>query len=151
MRYQTSVEIERPIEDVWAFMLDPFNMPRWNLSWLGIRQTSPAPLGLGSTLQARMAIFGFEVPASGEIVEWDPPRAVSLSVRIGRIGSGFVHARLEATGAGTRLVRGADLEIRPLLRPLFWVAGRALRRRSASFDERFKRRLEAESPAQVPD
>jgi uncharacterized protein YndB with AHSA1/START domain len=147
MRYETSVMISRPIEDVWAFMLDPFNMPRWNPNWLGIRPTSPAPFGLGSTFQARMAIFGFEARASGEIVEWDPPRDVSFTVHIARIGSGLLRGRLEAMAAGTRMVRVTELEPRPVLKPLFWIAGPLFRRRADAYNQTAKRALEAESPA----
>jgi carbon monoxide dehydrogenase subunit G len=147
MRYETSVMISRPIEDVWASLVNPFNIPRWNPSWLGIRPASPAPLGLGSTFQARMRLFGFELRLNAEIVDWDPPRGGSFSVR-GAIGSGSLRARLEATEAGTRLVRGTDIEPRPLLKPLFWIAGPLIRRRSAAYDQQFKRVLEADAPAQ---
>jgi hypothetical protein len=83
MYYETSVLISRPIEEVWSFLLDTFNIPRWNRSWLALRPTSPPPLGLGSTFQARMMIFGYEVPVSAEVVNWDPPRAAAVSVRGG--------------------------------------------------------------------
>jgi carbon monoxide dehydrogenase subunit G len=147
MRYETSVVVDRPIEDVWASLVNPFNIPRWNPSWLGIRPASPAPLGPGSTFQARMRLFGFEIRLDAEIVDWDPPRAGSFSVR-GPIGSGSLRARLEETGAGTRLVRGTDIEPRPLLKPLFWIAGPLIRRRSAVYDQQFKRVIEADSPDQ---
>lgn len=73
MRYEMRVTIRRPIEEVWAFMADLFNMPRLRGVTLAIRQTSPGPIGLGSTVQSRAAILGFETGWSGAITEWDPP------------------------------------------------------------------------------
>lgn len=151
MRYETSVTISRPIEDVWEFILDPFNMPRWNPNWLAIRPTSPAPFGLGSTFQARMAILGFEARARGEIVEWEPPRAVSFTIHIGRIASGLLRGRLEATEAGTRMVRVTELEPRPVLKPLFWIASPLFRRRADAYNQTAKRALEDEAPARTAD
>lgn len=79
MRTETTVVVNRPIEEVWAFLMDPFNLPRVGGSWLGARWTSPGPPGLGSTYQGRVAILGFETRISGAIAEWDPPHSAALS------------------------------------------------------------------------
>ena len=39
MHHEMTVEINRPIDEVWAFMSDPFNMPRLRGSTLGLRQS----------------------------------------------------------------------------------------------------------------
>jgi hypothetical protein len=54
MRHEMSVVIDRPIMDVWAFMAEVFNVPRLRGQTFAIRMTSAGPVGVGSTLQARM-------------------------------------------------------------------------------------------------
>ena len=48
-RLQTSVNIERPVEEVFAYVSDPRNLPAWNSAVQAVRPTSPATNGVGST------------------------------------------------------------------------------------------------------
>jgi hypothetical protein len=51
------------ITDVWASIANLFDAPRlWVPTVLGMRQTSPGPLGLGATMRGRMVVLGFETP-----------------------------------------------------------------------------------------
>jgi carbon monoxide dehydrogenase subunit G len=60
MRTHESIAINRPPDEVWAFLTDFFNSPRVRPGALVLRRTSPGPLGSGSVLQGRMTILGFE-------------------------------------------------------------------------------------------
>jgi hypothetical protein len=52
--------INRPIDEVWAYLTDWFNTPGMGgYAALGLRQTSPGPTGVGSTLQGRNVFLGF--------------------------------------------------------------------------------------------
>ena len=50
---QTSIGIERPIEDVFAYVSDPRNLPAWNSAVQAVRPTSPASHSLDSTFSMR--------------------------------------------------------------------------------------------------
>jgi carbon monoxide dehydrogenase subunit G len=124
-----SVEIKRPIAEVWDFMSDPFNMPRLRGSTLGMRQTSPGPVGLGSTYQGRVMILGFESRISGAITEWDPPRTSVSQISGGPVRSALIRETFETTPDGTRLSRSMSFELGPAM-TLVWLAfGWLLRRR----------------------
>jgi hypothetical protein len=126
MYVEESVVVDRPIGVVWACMTDFFNVPRlWGRRALAMRQTSPGPIGVGTTIQGRWLIFGFEARMNLVIKEWDPPHGLVASM----IGRPFRPAEmryaLETVGNGTRIVRSADVELRgplnvvwPLFRPL---------------------------------
>jgi len=146
MLYETKVTIRRPIEEVWAFLVDRFNMPRWNTGWLTMRPTSPGPPGLGATFQARLTLLGFEFPLTGVISEWEPPRAATLSVRGGPFRAALLQVQLQGVGAETTVVRISDLELRPIFKPLLWIAGPFLRHRADAFNQNLKRLLETEPP-----
>ena len=47
--FETSMRIERPIEDVFAFVSDPLQFPRWNSAVHAVRIISGATGELGST------------------------------------------------------------------------------------------------------
>jgi len=130
MHLEESVVVDRPIDEVWAFQTDFFNSPRlWGRALLGMRQTSPGSLGVGSTLQGRVVLLGFETRVNAVITEWDPPHLLVMSGTARPLRSGISRWALETVGSGTRMVRSSDLELRgplnfvsPLVQP-FWLRG----------------------------
>ena len=68
--FETSTRINRPIEDVFAYVSDPLNFPRWNSAVQAVRKTSAGENGAGSTyvmereLPTGRAINELEVLAS---------------------------------------------------------------------------------------
>jgi hypothetical protein len=140
------VTINRPIEEVWAFWLDFFNAPRIRGGMVGLRQTSPGPLAIGSTMHGRMIIFGFETKLSYTITDFDPPRGAAYTVTGRPFRSVLQRITMEATADGTHVVRSTELELRPAFRLLLWPFIPFVRRqRHASF-QNLKRLLEAQPP-----
>ena len=58
MRYQNSVTIDRPVEDVFAYMTTVENSPTWQNPVLEAWQTSSGPLGVGATLVVKARVLG---------------------------------------------------------------------------------------------
>lgn len=131
IHWDNSVVVDRPIDEVWAAVIDFFNAPRIGRreGVLAIRQTSPGALGLGSTLSERRVILGFETRLDYRITEWDPPHAVASTME-GRPFRSFVSRfALEATPQGTKMVSTIEMELRPALKMLWPVIGPVLTRR----------------------
>jgi len=143
MHHEMSVEISRPIDEVWAFMNDPFNMPRLGGSTLALRQTSPGPVGLGATYQGRATILGLETRINGTITEWDPPNTSAGLLSGGPARSGFYRETYESIPGGTRLVRSMSLELGPAMRLVWLLFGWLLRRRWDAATRNIKELLEA--------
>jgi carbon monoxide dehydrogenase subunit G len=143
MRIETTIVIKRPIDEVWAFLLDPFNRPRASDAWLAVRQTSPGQTGLGSTYQGRIMMLGFEKRIVGEITEWNPPHTVTLSAKVAGL-RGFLRGRLEAVADGTRVTRVTELESRPATRILWWILGPWWARKARAADQRMRQLLESD-------
>lgn len=122
--------IDRSIDEVWAYLTDFFNAPRMSGSGIiGLRQTSPGPLGVGSTLQGRRVILGFETRNNFQVTEWNPPHALATTAEGRPFRSLVSRATLEATGDGTRLVMSSVFELQPAMKLLWPVIGPFLRRR----------------------
>jgi Polyketide cyclase / dehydrase and lipid transport len=134
-RIEDSVVINRPIEEVWAYLTDFFNAPRLSGSGIiGLRQTSPGPLGVGSTLQARRVVLGFETRNNFQVTEWDPPRAFAATTASMPFRSSLTRLALEATADGTLFHMVTDFQLQPVLRLIWPIMGPVVRRRiRASF------------------
>jgi hypothetical protein len=147
---ESQVTIRRPVDDVFAFMIDLFNSPRVRGMTLGARKVSPGPFGLGTVVDNRTVILGFETHMRFTVIEWDPPHAVVASMSGPLLRSGRGTTELSATSEGTRRVSSFDLELGPggiLLWPLL---GPLLRRDQARADRKAKALLEATPSATAP-
>ena len=102
VRFESRVAVNRPIDEVWAFLTDPFNRPRVRSGWLGAFQTSPGPMGVGSTFRGRVGILGGEKSIVCEVTQWGPPRRFAPSFSDGGMGLGYLRAASEATADGTK-------------------------------------------------
>ena len=143
MHVEESVVVDRPIDEVWAFQTDLFNNPRlFGRGLLGIRQTSPGSLGVGSTLQGRIVMLGFETRVNFVVTEWDPPHVLALSGAFGPFRSGVARYTFEPVGNGTKIVRSREVELRgplklasPLVTPYARRQMRAATRQMKQFIE----------------
>lgn len=142
MRYETSVVVDRPIEEVWAFLTDPFHMARYGIGTLGARLDPPEPIRVGTTFRGRAAFLGFEGKISAVITECDPPRAFTSSGRV----MGLALSRrttLEATADGTRVVRATEYHPGSASKLVWWIVEPLARRREDDVARAIKKLLEA--------
>ena len=143
MHYETSAVINRPIEEVWALLTDPFNIPRFGRITLGVRKTSPGPTGVGAVWQGRMIFLGSERPVTGVVTEWDPPGATTWSGTIAGMGSFSLRQTPEVAADGTKVGRVIDGEPEGIFKLIWPILMLSLKRVERGDPERIKRFLEA--------
>ncbi len=100
MQVDNTIEVDRPIETVFAYITDPANIK--GLGMKSIRQTSPGPVGLGTTFMLVIELFGrdFEIP--GAVTEYRPYDTFTLKTTSGPLAfEQRVH--LSPTATGTRV------------------------------------------------
>ncbi len=84
IRIETRVVIDRPIEEVFEFVSDVENNPLWQSSVIKGRQTSPGPLGVGTTIITISRYLGLRIKTDWTVVEYEPNKnyvAKSISGR----------------------------------------------------------------------
>jgi uncharacterized protein YndB with AHSA1/START domain len=96
-----SVEIARPADDVYAYMVDPSHLTEWQEGLVSVRQEGEASVAVGSRFVTVRRVGGRERTMTMEIAELNPPksfrgRGVDGPVR------GIVHGSVEPVGDGTR-------------------------------------------------
>jgi carbon monoxide dehydrogenase subunit G len=105
--FENTVIIRRPVEEVFSFLADFENVPRWNYAIVETTKVSPGPVGVGTTYRQirsvpRRSEEGFEVTA------FEPPRRLEVQGQIGPFRARISYL-LEPTGSGTRLRNAVDL------------------------------------------
>ena len=121
--------IARPVGEVFAFLHDPANDPKWQRGTVESRQTSEGPLGVGTTVRQAARFLGRRWVSTYEITEYEPPRKSSLRGLAGPLAyaGGFL---LEPAGDGTTLTMAGEMSVGGVLRlvePLVaWFARREM-------------------------
>lgn len=49
LEFENTIRIDRPVDEVFAFLPDFENIPKWNYYVLEVRQLSESPIGIGTT------------------------------------------------------------------------------------------------------
>jgi uncharacterized membrane protein len=114
------VLIARPLDEVFTFVGDVRNRPRWDDSVDSEELTSPEPIGVGSTVRTRLHSMGREYQYTWEIVQHEPPNRMRVESTSGPFPTtlGF---EFDEHNGGTRVnasVTGRPNGIMRLLEPL---------------------------------
>jgi carbon monoxide dehydrogenase subunit G len=115
-----AIVIARPIEEVFDFVSDARNRPRWDDSVDSEELTSPEPIGMGSTVRTRMRSMGRDYELDWEIVQHEPPNRQRIESTSGPFPTTLEYDLAEGTD-GTRLlfsVTGRPAGALELMQPL---------------------------------
>jgi len=74
--FEASVVIDRPVEEIWKFISDWSNAPKWMPGALEVKQTSTGPLGVGTTFQSRWSSRLLSLGAS-RVTEYEPAQRIT--------------------------------------------------------------------------
>ena len=73
----STIEIDRPQQEVWAYVDDVQKQPNWQASLAASRIVSDGPIGVGTRFVQTRQIPGGARETTNEITEYDPPRMSS--------------------------------------------------------------------------
>lgn len=97
--------IGRPINEVFRFVADFENMPKWNYYVVEVNKVSPGPIGVGTTFsQVRKTDT-----QRYQIVEFEPNRKVGIEV-LPPAPALLMRFTFEPVGSGTRLTDEWELK-----------------------------------------
>lgn len=116
--FVNELTITRPVDEVFNYLADFENVPRWNYAIVETRPTTPGPVAVGSTYRQTRSIPS-PAEESFEVTRFEPFRALAIRGQLGPFPA-VVTYQVSADGVGTRLVNTVELELRGAAR----LAGR---------------------------
>jgi uncharacterized protein YndB with AHSA1/START domain len=129
-RVQRTAQIAATPAEVYAFLAEPANLPRWQAGIVAAERISPPPTAVGSTARVVLELMGQQVSAEITVREAEPGRRLALAASVS--GMGIVATLdLAAHDGGTEItlaseVRAENIFMAPLERMVTDTAERDL-------------------------
>jgi uncharacterized protein YndB with AHSA1/START domain len=109
IKNEKSIIIDRPIEEVFAYVGDLETGSQWQSALLEVRRTTQGPLGIGTQFMSVRKFMGQKMEATVEFVTYEPNRQITFKSISGP--SPFEQSFLfESTAEGTRLTSILELQ-----------------------------------------
>jgi uncharacterized protein YndB with AHSA1/START domain len=108
--FATDVRIDRPIEEVFAYVSDPLNFPRWNSAVRTVRKTSAGQNGVASTYSMERELPSGRAVNELEVVAREPPRRFAIRTTAGPTPLVYRYQFSTETG-GTVVKLDAEVEL----------------------------------------
>jgi uncharacterized protein YndB with AHSA1/START domain len=147
-RFEATTVVDRPIEQVFAFLADGENDPKFSPRVLEISKTTDGPPGVGTVYASTVKDAGMKTKREFKVTEFEAPRRI----RWEETSKNLVTAPeggydLAPEGEGTRLTIFNVLEGHGLGKLFEGFALRGARQDADAFAGRIKDAVEAEAPS----
>ncbi len=108
-RIEINLVISRPVEEVFAFVSNSENLPRWRSTSLEVKKTSTGPLGVGSTFKGRFTFLGRQFDGNLVVTAHEPNRVYVSKIAEGPfpLETGYTLEPVENGTHVTFVVEGA--------------------------------------------
>lgn len=101
-KFDASIIIQRPIEEVFAAATEFDRLPAWRSGLIDATITSPGPIQTGTTYRFDLKAMGKSIETTGQIEAYEPPTFYGWKATSGPFPmSGSI--RCEAINGGTRI------------------------------------------------
>jgi uncharacterized membrane protein len=137
---ENDVVIARSVDEVFDFVADQHNEPRWHTDILAIEPAPGSTEGLGSKWLVTVQFMGrneYEVEVTG----LEQNRLVEITTRTGPLRPTATY-RFEPLNSGTRFIRRVDIPLEGGRRVMAPLVRRTMPRRNAGFVKNLKEVLE---------
>jgi uncharacterized protein YndB with AHSA1/START domain len=114
IRVEKSGVIERPVEEVFAYIADQTNAPAWQSGLVEVRRTTEGPIGVGTKHTLVRMFMGRRLEADNEYVVYEPNRRIAFKVTSGPMRAEASYF-LEAVAEGTRVTSTIEMDMSGIL------------------------------------
>ncbi|MCD2441827.1 SRPBCC family protein [Agromyces sp. SYSU K20354] len=144
---QAEVVVARAPEDVFAFVADQTNAPRWQPGLIEVRRLTTGPIGVGTEHTFVRRVAGRRIEARNRYTKYEPSRLIAFEIADGGI-TGHVEYRLEPHAGGTLVTCVMEFTTRGLNRIAEPLMRRAIEREVRDGDRRLAELLESKAERQ---
>jgi uncharacterized membrane protein len=109
LKINYSIEIEKPLAEVFAYVTDIENFPVWSSEVEKAWKTSEGPMGKGTTFSSAAKVLGRQIENTIEVTEYEPNSKWFLKPTSGPV-SGEIQYHFEPVDGGTKFSVALDAD-----------------------------------------
>jgi len=102
-----STLVDRPLPEVFAFLSNPLNLPKWQKMVASIEQISPGEPTVGTKFKVAAELMGRKIDGQMEITAFEPPSRVGFVNQAGPMRV-EITVRLKPVCTGAKITLHAD-------------------------------------------
>jgi uncharacterized membrane protein len=141
-KYEKSVFINRPQQEVFDFVTDLSNDPKWQSRIESVERVSEGPIGVGSTWRYVSKILGRKNETDIQMTSYEPPHQSSVKAVSGPIPFENTH-KYQAQDGGTLLTFTGQAEIGGFFKMAEGLAGKQIEKQIEADAAQLKKLMEA--------
>jgi uncharacterized protein YndB with AHSA1/START domain len=146
MNIEKSVVINRPVEEVFAYVAKGDNWSEWATELVESRETSEGPVGVGTTYTHVAQMLGRRIENGYEVTEYEPNRKFSMKSTSGPVPAD-VSLTVDSADGGARLDLNVHAEVGGFFKLAEPVIARMMDRQQDANLANLKDLLEAQAEA----
>jgi uncharacterized protein YndB with AHSA1/START domain len=101
IRFAFKESVDRPAEEVFAYLTDPDKLPEWQSMVSESRQDSPGPMDVGTRVTNVRNFLGRRIESQAEVTALEPSRRFDLRVVSGPVPFRISHTLESSEGTTT--------------------------------------------------
>ncbi len=141
-KFEKSVMINRPQQEVFDFVTDLSNDSKWQSGIESVKRISDGPIGAGSTWSYKLKFMGREIEAEIELTNYDPPNQASVKSVSGPVPFENTY-KFETKEGGTQMTFSGQAEIGGFFKMAEGLVGKQFEKQMDSDGAALKKLLEA--------
>ena len=107
INFELGTLVDRPPQDVFAFLSNPLNLPKWQAMVGSIEQATPGATAVGSKYTVHAELLGRHIDGVMEITAFEPPAKFGFINQAGPMQV-TVTVTLKPAGTGTKITLNAQ-------------------------------------------
>lgn len=139
IRVEIAVDIDRPVDEVFAYLSDPYNVPNWFSPIQEVKEADPPGVGAKATLVTKF--LGRRMSVAHEMTEYEPNR--SFAFRSEKPFKLTGRTTFSPRDGGTRIVDVVEAEVGTYFRLAEPLVATVLKRQRETDYANLKTLLEA--------
>ena len=94
--------IDKPVQDVFAFVTNPNNMSKWNSAVVSMQQITPGAVGVGTKFKNVGEMLGRRIEGEMQVVAFEPDSKYGFQMNAGPMQVNVV-LTFKTVGTGTKI------------------------------------------------
>ena len=99
--------IDKPIKDVFTFVANPNNMPKWNTAVVSLQQITPGEVGVGTKFKSVGEMMGRRIEGEMHVIAYEPDTKCGYQVNAGPMQVNLT-LTFKTVGTGTKISLNAQ-------------------------------------------